>query len=113
MKQVGDLSPSEIDRICHDFKVIARRYGLEMASRLNYVRQPRERKRRDGMASQIIMGALGHAPQTVYQLAADLRWQASQVHGVLIWLRKQHKVSVHSWRTSAKGRRIAVYQVAR
>lgn len=108
----GDLSADEIDRIMRQALLIIRRQGSAALARVTFVRESKYADRQEiGGASRQVLDALADQPRTVYELGAHLRWTFDHVHGVLSWLRKQHKIRVHHWTTSEKGRRVAVYQV--
>ena len=108
----GDLEPAEIDRIMREALLVIRRQGRAALEPMTFVRMRRdETNHKAGDASRAVLGALADKPQTVYELANRLGWTFDQVHGVMCWLRKQQKIAVHHWTTSAKGRRVAVYQV--
>lgn len=98
-----------------DALLVIRRQGRAALEPMTFVMSPqgREPDRWRGGSSRAVLGALSRNPQTVYELAATLGdgWTHQRVHGVVCWLRKQHKVAVKYWTTSKKGRRVAVYQV--
>ena len=109
----GDISPDEVDRIMRDARLVLRRQGPAALDQMTFVRADRENapRQKTGAATDAVIAALTAKPQTVYDLAARLRWTFHQVHGVMCWLRKCQRIQVKYWTTSAKGRRVAVYQV--
>ena len=96
-----------------DARLVLRRHGPAVLERMTFVRADRENAPRQeiGEATTRVIAALTAKPQTVYDLAATLKWTFHQVHGVMSWLRKCQRIQVKYWTTSAKGRRVAVYQV--
>lgn len=105
----GDLDEAAIERIMTHAQQVRRRYGADVLAGMTWVRDPQ--RVAVGAASTAVLAALREQPRTVYALACALHWDYEQIHGVMSWLRKQNKITVHHWVTSPKKRRRAVYQV--
>lgn len=101
----GDLSSAEIERVYQMALADLRRGGTgDVARRLTPPARP-------PLRSVDVLRLIEMQAQTIHTLARHLDRTDWQVWGHVSALRKQRKVDVKYWLTSAKGRKVAVYGV--